>query len=252
MRKIKPIVAICGKGGVGKTVFSALFARALRTAGVKPLLLVDADPAGGLVSAIGEKVENTLAGAREKLITSARAADENTKKRLAQQLDYFVLQALVEQSDYSLLAMGRSHEKGCFCPANILLREAIDFLSDPFAAVLIDAEAGLEQIHRRVTRNVTQIIAISDGSQRSRNMIEHISEMVGRQKLATVTNRVQQNTQSRPDAIDLLGSIPEDDTLRQFDRDGRSLWELPADNPAYTAIENITKKLGFNPPTDIL
>jgi CO dehydrogenase maturation factor len=245
MIKIKPIFAVCGKGGVGKTVFSALFGRALKTAGVKPLLLIDADPAGGLVSAIGEKIENTLAGGRDKLIASAKRADGNTKAELARQLDYFVLQALVERTDYSLLAMGRSREKGCFCPANTLLRETIDFLSDPFAAILIDAEAGLEQIQRRVTRNVTQIIAISDGSQRSREIIKHISEMVGHQKLAAVTNRVQQNTQIRPTSCELLGSIPENDILRQFDRDGKSLWELPAENPAYTAVEKITEKLGF-------
>ena len=142
--------------------------------------------------------------------------------------------------------MGRSREKGCFCPANTLLREAIDFLSDPFAAILIDAEAGLEQIQRRVTRNVTQVIAVSDGSQRSRDMIKYISEMVGHQKLAVVTNRVQQNKQNRPYSCELLGSIPEDNILRQFDRDGKSLWELPADNPAYTDVEKITEKLGFN------
>ena len=178
-------------------------------------------------------------------IASAKRADGNTKAELARQLDYFVLQALVERTDYSLLAMGRSREKGCFCPANTLLRETIDFLSDPFAAILIDAEAGLEQIQRRVTRNVTQIIAISDGSQRSREIIKHISEMVGHQKLAAVTNRVQQNTQIRPTSCELLGSIPENDILRQFDRDGKSLWELPAENPAYTAVEKITEKLGF-------
>ena len=126
------------------------------------------------------------------------------------------MQALVERTDYSLLAMGRSREKGCFCPANTLLREAIDFLSDPFAAILIDAEAGLEQIQRRVTRNVTQIIAISDGSQRSRDIIKYMSEMVGHQKLVAVTNRVQQNTQNRPYSCELLGSIPEDDILRQL------------------------------------
>ena len=43
MRENKPIVAICGKGGVGKTVFCALFARALRNSGVQPVLLIDAD-----------------------------------------------------------------------------------------------------------------------------------------------------------------------------------------------------------------
>ena len=87
MMKNRPIFAICGKGGAGKTVFTALFARALKAAGVRPLLLIDADPAGGLVSAIGEKVENTLAGGRDKLIASARKADNNTHHDLGQQLD---------------------------------------------------------------------------------------------------------------------------------------------------------------------
>jgi CO dehydrogenase maturation factor len=251
MMKNRPIFAICGKGGVGKTVFSALFARSLKTAGVKPLLLIDADPAGGLVSAIGEKIENTLAGGRDQLIASARKTDRNTRQELARQLDYFVLQALVERSDYSLLAMGRSREKGCFCPANTLLREAIDFISDPFAAILIDAEAGLEQIQRRVTRNVTQVIAVSDGSQRSRDIIEFISEMVGYRKLAAVINRVRQKPFNRPNACRLLGSIPEDATLRQFDQDGKSLWDLPADNPACIAVEKITEQLGFRISTNV-
>lgn len=246
MGKSKPIFAICGKGGVGKTVFSALFARALRNSGIKPLLLIDADPAGGLVSAIGERVENTLAGVREKLIASARQADDNTTTQLAQQMDYFVLQALVERSDYSLLAMGHSLEKGCFCPANALLREAIDYLSEPFKAIIIDAEAGLEQIQRRVTQNVTRVITVSDGSQRSSDVLKNIFTMVGDKKPALVTNRVRQNSQQLPLSIESLGSIPEDDTLRQFDRDGKSLWELPADNPAYTAVEKIVENLELN------
>ena len=64
-KSVAPIIAVCGKGGVGKTVFSALLARALAAAGVQPLLLVDADPVGGLTSAIGERAVETLSGVRE-------------------------------------------------------------------------------------------------------------------------------------------------------------------------------------------
>jgi len=74
-------MAVCGKGGVGKTVFSALFSRVLIEQGLTPLLLVDADPVGGLTSAIGEKAVNTLAGVRDRFIGEAR---KGNKANLAQ------------------------------------------------------------------------------------------------------------------------------------------------------------------------
>ena len=71
---------------------------------------------------------------------------DELRVRMADELDYRVLEALAERGDYALLAMGRTQEKGCFCPVNTLLRHAIETLSAPYAAVLVDAEAGVEQI----------------------------------------------------------------------------------------------------------
>jgi CO dehydrogenase maturation factor len=248
MNKEKLVLAVCGKGGVGKTIFSALLARAAMEMGIRPLLLIDADPAGGLVSAIGERVAGTLAGARESLIATARRANDSEKMRLARQLDYLVLETLIERSDYSLLAMGHSSEKGCFCPANALLREAIDLLAEPFPVVLIDAEAGLEQINRQVTRRVNRIIAITDGSQRSGQTLGYISEIVSAERLSTVANRTSVVEDIHlPEGVPLLGVIPEDPTLRQFDVQGRSLWGLPADNPSFVAIQAIARTLLLPP-----
>jgi len=194
----KPVIAVCGKGGVGKTVFSALFARVLLEQGLKPMLLVDADPVGGLTSAIGEKPENTLAGVRDKFIGEVRKSGKAGAAQAAEQLDYFVFNALTERDGYALLAMGHNEEKGCFCPANKLLKNAIDKLIPGFACVIIDAEAGIEQINRDVTGRVTKVVVVVDGSQRSIDTLKMITSMVDRQSVAVVFNRANNREGVRP------------------------------------------------------
>ncbi len=243
-----PILAACGKGGVGKTVFTTLLARALIEHGMAPLLLIDADPVGGLTQALGEKTEHTLASVRDRFIQTARQGVKTELAHAAGQLDYFVLQALVERKDFALLAMGRNREKGCFCPANELLRSAIDALVPAFAGVLIDAEAGIEQINRDVTRRVTQVVVVVDGSQRSLETLRMIVEMLGTLRVAVVANRMPAAGElPLPPGVTLLGRIPEDEELRRFDREGRPLWQLPSDNAAVAAVRAMAEKLAWQP-----
>jgi CO dehydrogenase maturation factor len=240
----RPIIAVCGKGGVGKTVLTALLAKTLIDGGVKPLLLIDADPAGGLMYAIGEQAAKTMSEVRQTLVNEARGADGKRREQLADQLDYLVMQALVERVDYSFLAMGHGKEKGCYCPANTLLRGAIELLATPFAAVLIDAEAGIEQINRQVTRKVTQILSITDGSARGNRTLQLIADMVGQQNIYVVTNRIEAEIQSGlPDGVKHLGALPEDETIREFDRRGQSLWQMPDDNPVVLEAARIARVL---------
>jgi len=242
----KPVIAVCGKGGVGKTVFSALLSKVLLEEGFKPLLLVDADPVGGLTSAIGEHVIDTLAGVRDRFINEARQGGKTGAGEAADQLDYFILKALVERKDYSLLAMGHNEEKGCFCPANKLLKNAIDNLVSVFKGVLIDAEAGIEQINRDVTGRVTRVIAVVDASKRSMDTLGMIVNLVGSSHVSVVANRVSTEVILQlPEGVEMLGWIPENDELRQFDREGHPLWELPPENEALTAVRNIVKDLGI-------
>lgn len=244
----KQIIAVCGKGGVGKTVVSALLSRVLINVGVKPLLLVDADPVGGLTSAIGERAVNTLAAVRDRFISEARKGGRAGAEEAAGQLDYFVLQSLVERESYSLLAMGHNEEKGCFCPANKLLRSAIDGLIPAFSAVLIDAEAGIEQINRDVTGRVTRVITVVDASKRSMDTLGMIMGLVDQARIAVVANRVSDKGAFHlPEGVEFLGMIPENDELRRFDRAGRPLWELPPGNEAFAAAQNIARTLGIWP-----
>jgi len=245
--KKMPILAVCGKGGVGKTVFSALLSRVLIDAGYSPLLLVDADPVGGLTSAIGETAADTLAGVRDRFINTARTGGKAELVKAADELDYFVLKALVERDEYSLLAMGRNLEKGCFCSANNLLRTAIDSLIPSFSSMLIDAEAGIEQINRDVTGRVTQVVVVVDASQRSMDTLRTIIEMVGPGQISVVANRVESAEAFKlPEGIPLLGLIPENQELRDFDRAGRPLWQLSTKNEALLAVRKIAGVMGIS------
>jgi CO dehydrogenase maturation factor len=153
---------------------------------------------------------------------------------------------MVERKSYSLLAMGHSSEKGCFCPANEFLRAAIDVLVSAFSVVLIDAEAGIEQINRDVTRRVDRIITVLDGSQKSVETLRLIMDIVGPTPISVVANRVAlKDGNLLPESVELLGLIPENRTLRQFDREGRPLWELPPGNRAVVAVRQIAQRLGL-------
>lgn len=246
MAETGEIIAICGKGGVGKTAVSALLSQAVIKSGISPVLLVDADPAGGFFSAIGESVPSTLSEVRSRLIESASTADSRIRAALASSLDYMVMESLSERKHYSMLAMGRSIERGCFCPANSLLRGAIDSLSGSFATVIIDAEAGLEQINRKLTRSVSLIITVIDGSDRSIKTAGVIAGMEPSKKHAIIMNMATGEVPACRCSGEFIGAVPFDDMLREYDRTGRPLWELPNDNPAVSAAVSIAKKVFFN------
>ncbi len=243
MTQPRPILAVCGKGGVGKTAFCALLSRAFLRRGHEPLCLIDADPAGGLLWAIGETVHATLADVRARLIELARL-ENGAGDAIERELDYRLLEALEERDGYAVLAIGRTREKGCYCPAHALLREAIDALASSFRLVLIDAEAGVEQVNRQVTRRVSAYIALVDGSGRSLHTLDTLAEMVEGVPLYVVENRVEcAKSLVYSKGYKVLGCVPPDENLTRFDRQNRPLWELPETSPAVRAVDGIAAKL---------
>lgn len=240
MAEDHPIVAIFGKGGVGKTAVAALTARAVLESGrLETLLLVDADPLMGLASAIGVSPLMTLGKVRDRVVDTIRG-EEAGRLAVASQLDYWLFESLTEGDRYALMAMGRSRdgERGCYCPVNTLLRQAIDLVIDPFGAVLIDAEAGVEQVRREVTRRVNVALVVVDGSRRAQDTLIALRDMLpDHTKVVAVENRCRPSDGAieLPDAMTLAASIPDDSELRDFDRRGRSLWDLPKENAAVRA-----------------
>lgn len=250
----KTIIAISGKGGVGKTAFAAMMVRVLlerKQAG--KLLVIDADPALGLPNTLGVFVRRTMGQIRESIIDAASKGSVEDREDIVDHLDYMVFEALVEVEGFALLAMGRTDARGCFCPVNHLLRSAIRTLSGTFDTILIDGEAGLEQINRQVAGNVNLLVIISDTSFRGRETVALIRRLVVEEhvleceRLGVVFNKVQNQNNERVLfdfaenlGIEVLGVIPQDENIADYDLTGLPLTQLPADSPALIAVRRLS------------
>jgi CO dehydrogenase maturation factor len=118
---------------------------------------------------------------------------------------------------------------------NHLLRDLIRETAHRFDAVVIDGEAGLEQIHRRVMDMVTHLLIVSDGSLKGRNVAATIdrvaSESTAIQKTGVIFNTIR-NAEEEQDIltsppVNLVGMIRENETIRSYDRKGTSFFQLP-------------------------
>jgi len=248
------LIAVCGKGGVGKTAFTAMMSKLLMESDeAGNLLLIDADPASGLTIALDTQVKRTMGEVREEIIEASRKASPEEKQQLSDMIDYMVLEALTEHEGFGLLAMWRSESKGCFCPVNTILRGMIEELAKSFDTILIDGEAGIEQINRQVMRRVDTLIIVSDATSRGLQTASLMKQMVEDEgvikcgRLGLVLNRVQGNEALVEQAaakvgIEIFGFVPHDEQVAYFDLVGKPLTELPADSPGIAAVREIVQR----------
>ena len=138
------IIAVAGKGGVGKTSISAAFVRLLaETYPDKRILAIDADPAVGLSTALGVEVRETLDDIRKGIVASVEDGAPREAIELLSEARYRIFDTMVESRDFSFLAIGRPETAGCYCKVNAYLKEVIHLLANDFDYVVIDGEAGI-------------------------------------------------------------------------------------------------------------
>jgi CO dehydrogenase maturation factor len=250
----KRLIAICGKGGSGKTALTAMLTKRILQNDRARLLVIDADPTMNLPATLGVEVKTTANEIRERIIAEARSAGKQEKELIARSLDYMLFEALIEAERLTLLVMGRPDSVGCYCPVNALLRDGIETLANDFDTILIDGEAGVEQISRQVMRSVDTPIIVSDISARGLKTAAMIRDVIESQKvinytnLGLVINRVRADDESfreyiEQTGLELFGRIPEDPNITRFDMESRPLLDLPDDSPAYLAAGKVLEHL---------
>ena len=247
------ILAVSGKGGVGKTSISAAFVRLLTEAYPdKKILAIDADPAVGLSTALGVEVRDTLDDIRKKIVQSVEGGSPKEAIELLSEARYRIFDTMVEKNRFSFLAIGRPEAAGCYCKVNAYLKEVIDLLSHDFDYVVIDGEAGIEQINRRVMEKVTHLILITDPSRKGTQVIDTIKrvadELVMYDKCGAIVNRVNDPAMIpyiRVEGAEILSFIESDSHHAENDIRGLSVFDLPADSPIMVGAKEAMKKMGI-------
>ena len=119
-------LAVAGKGGTGKTTFTALLIRYLEENGRTPILAIDADPSANLNLVLGMELTDTIGDIREEALKQVSTGTFMVGISKPDYFDLKINECLVEGSNVDLLAMGRPEGPGCYCAANSILRICID------------------------------------------------------------------------------------------------------------------------------
>ena len=253
------VIAVSGKGGVGKTTLCGLLIQYLCESGKCPVLAVDADANANLNEVLGVEPEVTLGELREEIERAGVDPRYQIPSGMTKQayLEMRLSDAIAEEDDYDLMVMGRTQGQGCYCFVNGLVQTQIQKLQSNYPYVVVDNEAGMEHISRGLIPTMEIAILVSDCSRRGVQAAGRIAALMKELnfKPKTVGLIVNRAPEGKLDAgtmeevekqgLTLLGVVPQDQDVYQYDCDGKPIVRLPKDSPVRSALHDIVQKLGL-------
>jgi CO dehydrogenase maturation factor len=242
-------VAVTGKGGVGKTTFSAILARLYAQEG-KSVLAADVDPDANLGLALGfseEELDEITPISKMKDFAKERTGASDTNKffKINPKVDDIPDRFAKTRNGVKLLVMGTVDVAGagCVCPEHVILKRLISHLmlqSDD--VVIMDMEAGLEHLGRGTAENMEQFVVVIEPGARSIQTyknVKRLASQLGIKRVRVVANKVRNEedeefVKSRIPEEDLLGFIHYNTDVIDADRQGKSPYDF-----SETAIQEV-------------
>jgi CO dehydrogenase maturation factor len=151
--------------------------------------------------------------------------------------------------------MGRSQGPGCYCYVNGVLKAQVDALAGNYDYIVVDNEAGMEHLSRKLVDPVDTLFLISDCSRRGIQAVGRINQLVSELKLNVgqiflIVNRAPEGVlnegvkeEIEKQKLNLIGVVPMDQMIYNYDSDGKPLIDLPDDSLSRKAFNEILSKI---------
>ena len=239
------IIALVGKGGVGKSTISSQLARALSKKEI--VLAVDADPNSNLCDKLGIEVTGTIGGLRNEVVAHPDMIPAGMSKQ-----DYIALhvrQIMTETDRMDLLVMGRPEGEGCYCFTSDVLKQCFNDLIPKYKYTVIDNEAGMEHLSRRVLPKANVMIFVSDPTKigvRTASRLSTLADEVhieSDRRILVINNVFGQISDSLMEEAKAAGFddvfvMPHDDFISESAMEGEEL-DVPPDTPFGKAMSQL-------------
>ncbi len=251
-------IVVTGRGGTGKSTFTALMARFLGELGLTPLLLVDSDPDQSLADMMGIDLEGegkeTIAEVLADIIDERRMT-RMTGMTPTDKIEPFLFQNTLYEGTgfYDFVSVGTKWIEGCYCLPDHSLGQIMDKWASNYRYVLIDSPAGVEHLNRRITKEVKDVFNVLDPSKKSFDNAER-SHRIMREVGIKFDNYYlvggyrfpeELEEEARGQPFEFLGRIEFDQMVMDYNLEGRSLLELPEGSPAYRSVREIMARAGY-------
>jgi CO dehydrogenase maturation factor len=247
-------LAIAGKGGAGKTTFSACTARLLAQAG-HDVVAIDADTNPNLASAMGFDLTEVVAVPILSTTIVSRRVDGGAALRVPLE-EVLRAHGVTGPDGVRLVRMGMPDhaQEGCLCSAHAAGSALLADLGNRSQTwTIMDLEASPEHLSRGTARHADVLILVAEPYFRSleavRLQARLASELPG-VRVGSVANKIRSAGDAEAVAefvaglgIPLWGNVPWSDDVTGADRIGKSLVDVAPDGPAVTGVRNILRVL---------
>ena len=250
--KMAKVIAVTGKGGVGKTTIAAMIIKHLKENASAPILALDADPDANLATMLGIAVETTIGDLREEVLREIKNFPAGMSKDSYVQAGLHEI--IVETEKVDLITMGRGEGPGCYCFINNLLRKFAEDLLPSYEWMVMDNEAGMEHLSRRTASRIDHLIVVVnenplsiDCATRIDKLLKDLDRDVRNKYYLLNAVREDRAATVKEKMADLslvcLGAIPRDEALEEAIFRRESVYAL--DNcPAIREIDQVMQKIG--------
>lgn len=255
-------IAVAGKGGAGKTTFSATAARLLARSG-RRVITIDGDTNPNLHTALGVPIEpGRRAQSLPTTLVSRRFDGPALTIELTELLETY---ATIAPDGVSVLRMGvpEHPDEGCMCSAHATVSAVLaDLERQPETVTILDLEASPEHLSRGTARNADVLLLVAEPYFRSLEAVRLQASLAAQTdigRVAVVANKCRSNDDSaaigefcRRHELELIGVLPWADAALDADASGVPLLDFEPDGQLVAAIGDVVAALVQQKPADSL